>query len=156
MNQMKIKHHKYRARPGWYSADLQPCAKDDGVYYFKSALEVQFARRLELEKRAGDIIDWSYEPVKITLRRKDGERYCDYRPDFKIYVDKYKIRPGDDYTDLAYFLECKGMLRPGDRRKLALAASQLSDPLYVFTARWGKLPAEEYLNRMKKKGIKLK
>jgi hypothetical protein len=152
-----MKHpHKYGARPGWYGADLKPCSKADGVYYFKSKLELEFARRLEMERRAGEVRAWEYEAHTYRLRypsgRNKGELLCEYKPDFLVIMRYDNSLSTLSFPDgaIGYFIECKGLLRPGERRKLRVAGMLLPYPLKVYTKKFGLLPVEEYLKKVGK------
>ncbi len=56
---------------------------DLGDMYFRSSWEANYARYLNLLKRAGEIIEWSYEPQTFEFKGiKRGSRF--YTPDFLI------------------------------------------------------------------------
>lgn len=71
-------------------------------------LESRYAQDLEFKKRAGEIIDWRYEP--FNLRLADNTYY---RPDFLlVYPDRFEIH------------ETKGFLRDDANVKIKVAAAQ--------------------------------
>jgi hypothetical protein len=127
-------------------ADLKECPKEEAVYKFKSKLEYKCARRLENERWAGEIVSWEYEKEKFLLKDSQG-RTKTYVPDFSAYKSGWR------------YIEVKGYLRDGDRKKLSLAGGctiygnpskhppQLPYPLYVYSAKWEMLPVAEYLKR---------
>jgi len=47
---------------------------------YRSKWEAAYAQELEAQKRAGEILDWWYEPFALKLT--EGVRY---RPDFLVY-----------------------------------------------------------------------
>jgi predicted nuclease of restriction endonuclease-like RecB superfamily len=83
--------------------------------------EARMARDLELRKRAGDILDYQFEAVK--LRLSDNTFYT---PDFFItHADHFEV------------LEVKGFWRDDARVKIKVAAQMY--PYFKFTAvQWKK------------------
>ena len=73
---------------------------------FRSNTERRYAAVLETHKRAGDIDEWYYEPMKLRLAEK-----CFYSPDFLIRrADNLEIH------------EVKGFIREDSIVKLKVAA----------------------------------
>lgn len=73
-----------------------------------NGIESAYARRLELLKTAGEILDWSYEA--ISLRLADGSRYT---PDFFV-----------TFQDRMECHETKGFMREAARVRLLVAAEK--------------------------------
>lgn len=49
--------------------------------------EMEYARELELRKKAGEIVDWKYEPFSLKLANKTY-----YKPDFLlVFPDHFEI-----------------------------------------------------------------
>jgi hypothetical protein len=71
--------------------------------------EADFAENLEWQKRAGDIVDYSFG--KITFKLADG---CRYTPDFFV-IDK---------NGYLQFWEVKGFFRDDAKVKIKVAAEQ--------------------------------
>jgi len=53
---------------------------------FKSKYEERYAQRLEVLKRAGEILDWIYEPLSLHI----GEGAW-YKPDFLVLLPDNKV-----------------------------------------------------------------
>lgn len=81
----------------------------------KSALEVDYASRLDILLRAGTIDRWDYEPERFLLGMQ-----CTYCPDFRVIMPDGNI----------VFVETKGYLRDQGRIKFRTAAH--SNPMYAF------------------------
>lgn len=65
-------------------------------YYFRSGLEVRWARYLQVLKELGEILDWHYEEKTFWFEEiKRGTN--SYKPDFRV-----------TYTDDRIWQECKG------------------------------------------------
>ena len=76
-------------------------------YYFKSKLEKNYAKNLQLKKEHGKILDWFYEPKIFWFESiKRGTRT--YLPDFQI------IENNGTY----YWVECKGYFDSRSKTKL--------------------------------------
>lgn len=72
-------------------------------------LEQAWANQLELAKRAGDVIEYRYEAIKLRLADKTF-----YTPDFMVIQNDGTIR----------FDETKGFMRDDANVKIKVAASQ--------------------------------
>lgn len=78
----------------------------DGVY--RTKLERDYARELDLLKAAGVVMSYHYEPIKIRYTQRN-----EYQPDFVV---KY-------FNGLVEIVECKGYLREDDSIKCHAAAT---------------------------------
>lgn len=89
--------------------------------------EAAYADMLAIEQRSGEIADYRYEAVTLTLAPAQGEAKSDrYTPDFMV------IRP----SGLIEFHEVKGHWRDDARTKIKVAADKY--PMFVFVACRGK------------------
>jgi len=95
------KKKKYKNIFKYTDENLRLTPKGKHTYCFKSAREYDQAVKLELLKRAGEIIDWAYEPESWEI---EGGTY---KPDFWV-----KTETGETY------IECKGVMTPAAKRKL--------------------------------------
>ena len=78
--------------------------------------EARYADCLELMKRAGEIIDWKFEPVKLKLAKRTS-----YTPDFLVvYPDRFELH------------EVKGHWEDDARVKIKVAQKQF--PWFQFVA----------------------
>ena len=147
------KRHKYRAKPGWYDVDLQPCSRNDegnyiidpvtkkprgSQYYLHSQLELKTARNLHLQKLSGNIQDWARntETWDFNVCRKTPFRQnSTYTPDFWV-------KKNDDST---FYIECKGYNYPGSLVKIKRAVKYYPQKtLFVYT-QTQQMSAKEYL-----------
>mgnify|MGYP003628927246 CR=1 FL=1 len=83
---------------------MRPILNDKGM----NKLEARYAQKLDLMKKAGEILDWEYEPMGLRLGAK-----CFYHPDFfVVYEDHFEIH------------ETKGFMREDALVKLKASASK--------------------------------
>lgn len=75
-------------------------------FFSRSSWEVRYANRLELLKKAGEIVDWMYEPETFWFPVKRGTN--NYTPDFKV------IYPGGRIE----FHEVKGWMDSKSQTKI--------------------------------------
>lgn len=78
--------------------------------------EAKFAQTLEARKKAGELVWWAYEPIRIRLA--DGTFY---RPDF-VTVDQH------GRTEI---YEVKGFMREASRVRLRVATEKLPYQFYL-------------------------
>ena len=78
-------------------------------------LEARYARHLEEEQRAGRVLWWKFEGIKVRLADKTF-----YTPDFAVLLADGTVE----------FHEIKGQWRDDARVKIKVAAEQY--PLFVF------------------------
>ena len=136
-------HIRGGVRAGWYDADLRPCSKKNGVYYFQSKRELNRARILEQLRRAGDIIRWEHQPETWDfLRRTDRilRAHTTYRPDFWVLTSSGE-----------YWIEVKGYLNQRGRVVLEHAVKYYPERLLLVDTQDGLIEAKEYLGREKQK-----
>lgn len=77
---------------------------------YKSKAEERYAFQLEMRKRAGEIVDWRYEPMALNIGADTR-----YVPDFLVVRNDGTIE----------FQEVKGFMRDQARVKIRVAASML-------------------------------
>ena len=88
---------------------------------FKSNLERAYAQRLDLLKRAGEIIDWRYEAMRFRVGGKVNLRDAFYTPDFLVITgERVELH------------ETKGRWMEAARVRIAAAASLF--PWFAFKA----------------------
>lgn len=80
-------------------------------------LETQYAAHLEILKRAGTLVDWRFEPVRLTLAPRTT-----YTPDFMVITTALHI----------WFVEVKGHWEDDARVKIKMAAELF--PWFTFFA----------------------
>lgn len=126
-------------KPGYYDAELRPCTKGNGVYYFQSKGDLECARGLELQRKAGLILKWEYQPAAWDfLKRADKilRAHTQYRPDFIVYTDRK-----------TYWIEVKGYLNARGRTVLKRAVKYYPEhELWVYSGD-ERLLAPRYLER---------
>jgi hypothetical protein len=101
---------------------------------YKSKLEESYSRYLTLQVRAGEILEWQYESVTLTLApcTDDGLKGCRFTPDFVVRAYSNPRREGT-HIELH---ECKGRSRPDFEIKWKWARKQFAG-LFVFKmVRW--------------------
>lgn len=79
--------------------------------------EAEFAQHLELQKRAGAILAYDFEPESFKLAKS-----CSYTPDFRVMLPDQTI----------VFYEVKGFWMEDARVKIKVAAKM--HPMYKFVA----------------------
>lgn len=87
-------------------------------------LEQAYASHLEVLKRAGEIVDYKYESIKIKI----GVKTCWFTPDFWVLANDYV----DEYH------ECKGFMRDDALVKLKSAAIQYPHFRFFLVRKDGK------------------
>lgn len=143
--------HKYGAKPCYYDPELQPCEKGTPDAMYLNKIELEFAKRLALEIRAGTTHSWRRLGPKdswdFNLRAKKTF-WANSRAAWDFYIEpetreSYK-RP--------YWVECKGYFKPEDLVKLKRALKLYPErPLCVYTDRYGLEPAQVAVDRETKK-----
>lgn len=143
--------HKYRAKPGWHDKDLNKCeviekgVKPEGaVYYFKSKLEVTFAKMLRFQVVKGYMQKWEYEPEKWDFNeraKKPFRNYSTFTPDFKLTFPNGTVD----------FWEITGMLYPGKISKLKRAHKLFPEKTLLVVTKDQTLPVADYLAEHKRK-----
>ncbi len=83
-------------------------------------LEAAYAEELETLKLAGEIIDYKFELVTLTLIEPQVARISRYTPDFMVH----------DRTGVIEFHETKGFLEEDSWLKLKIASEQW--PIFRF------------------------
>lgn len=134
--------NKWGNRPGWHDAQLRPCGKELGIYYFKSQLEVRYASILIQLERMGNIKGWEYEPETWdfnTRAKKPFRAHSQYRPDFRVW-DK------NGY----HYVEATGPLYGGKLTKIKRAVKLFSErELFIYSTRYGTIEAPLWLVKIK-------
>lgn len=76
------KYSQQQFRAGYKTISGKTC-------YFRSGLEVRWARYLQILKELGEILDWHYEPKTFWFEKiKRGTN--NYKPDFRVtYIDDH-------------------------------------------------------------------
>jgi hypothetical protein len=91
---------KGRSKQGWISLG-------DRRIYFRSQMEVKYAKYLEHLKATGKIQDWEYEPKTFWFEGiKRG--VCSYKPDFLVTIERSQH----------YWVEVKGYMDQRSRTKI--------------------------------------
>jgi len=91
------------------------------TYYFRSGLELRWAKYLQILKELGEIEDWEYEQ-KLFWFEKIKRGTNSYKPDFKYIVSK------DDYI----WQEVKGYIMQRDCTKFRRMAKYYPDEQIVL------------------------
>lgn len=114
MKRFKLRKNKFGNKPTTYN----------GIR-FKSQLEVKYAKRLDLLKKAGEVLDWSYEsePCKLPLW-VNGTKVCTYKIDFYV-----------KYSDRIEYVEVKGVQTDVWRLKWKLAHILYPDYNFVLVTK---------------------
>ena len=148
-----MKFHKLKAKwAGWYDGALNgPVSKDKlpadhkkkGYRYFRSGLEVEYARNLQIRLAAKDIKSWAFEPESWDFQAREKKvlrRNSLYTPDF-MFVDS----KGE-----TYFVEAKGFNYSGSATKIRRALKYFPErKLLVYTKKTGTIAAQQYLDKIK-------
>lgn len=79
--------------------------------------ELEFGKELQIQLHAGDLLWWSFEPIKLRLAQS-----CFYTPDFAVQLADQSME----------FIEVKGFWRDDARVKIKTAARLF--PMFTFTA----------------------
>lgn len=96
--------------------------------------EAAYATRLEMLRRAGEIVDWGFEPIKLRLADRTW-----YTPDFLVvFADRFELH------------EVKGFWRDDARVKWKVAAELFPWFQFVAVTRKRGQWQFEYAHRAKK------
>jgi len=143
MRKYSMKQHKYNARAGWYTPDLQgpfPKGRYPNLIHFDSQLEVRFARTLELRTRANDILGWvrNYDAWDFNTKRTTPYRANSrIKPDFLYWEN--------DGTEV--WVEVKGMARRESLTQISRAIKYFPERKLLIHTRQGTFTPEYYLQQ---------
>lgn len=102
---------------------------------YRSALEADYAERLELQRAAGEILAWWYEPFTLNFAGKAGtNKAVRYTIDFLVLPANREIE----------IHETKGRFRRGERERLKLAAASLPFIVKAITREDGAWKEERF------------
>lgn len=102
---------------------------------FRSKMEANVARYLNLLKARGEIQDWSYEPQKFYFTGFGYKRGpWVYYPDFSVLENDGTVR----------WIEVKGMVQPGDKTKWTRFKRHVSNNFEVIGKKEYKRIRDEY------------
>jgi hypothetical protein len=93
---------------------------------YRSKWEADYARCLELQRSAGYILAWSYEPVRLLIGAK-----AYYTPDFLVFTREQSNR----HDDSREFHEVKGYRREAAMVRLKAAALRYPDDTFVLVTK---------------------
>ena len=87
-------------------------------------LEQRYARQLELLKRAGEILDWRYEPIRLRIGTSGnkGTPSAFYKVDFLVVREIDLSQSHGHYQTKFEFHETKGFWREAARVRIRVAA----------------------------------
>jgi hypothetical protein len=144
--------HKFHAKARYYGPDLQPCNKNDPGAMYLNDLELQFAQRLELARKAGRLHHWRRLTAKDSWDFNPRAKKP-FRANSRATWDFILVFSMDRHKDVdASWTECKGMFKAEDLVKLRRALALYPErPLFVYTERYGHEPAQVAVDRETKK-----
>ena len=102
---------------------------------YRSKAEATYAEKLEVQKRAGEIVDWGYEAMTFVIGRTETGRAWRYTPDFmvvkRILVHE-SYRSVIPHVEVIEFHEVKGKHRGTERGIAKFRAAQALFPWFKW------------------------